>query len=62
MCIRDSAKLGMAEARLEAARSRLEKRTVRAPFAGGVGLRNVNPGAYGDTDTALTTPDDLDTI
>ncbi|MGB5064980.1 MAG: efflux RND transporter periplasmic adaptor subunit [Candidatus Competibacter sp.] len=56
------AKLDMAEARLEAARSRLEKRTVRAPFAGVVGLRNVNLGAYVDTDTALTTLDDLDTI
>ncbi len=56
------AKLDMAEARLEAARSRLEKRTVRAPFAGVVGLRNINLGAYVDTDTALTTLDDLDTI
>ncbi len=56
------AKLGMAEARLEAARSRLQKRTVRAPFAGVVGLRNVNLGAYVDTDTTLTTLDDLETI
>ncbi len=56
------AKLGMAEARLEAAHSRLQKRTVRAPFAGVVGLRNVNLGAYVDTDTTLTTLDDLDTI
>ena len=56
------AKLDMAEARLEAARSRLQKRTVRAPFAGVVGLRNVNLGAYVDTDTTLTTLDDLDTI
>ncbi|MDZ7622709.1 MAG: efflux RND transporter periplasmic adaptor subunit [Candidatus Competibacteraceae bacterium] len=56
------AKLGMAEARLEAARGRLQKRTVRAPFIGVVGLRNVNLGAYVDTDTTLTTLDDLDTI
>ena len=56
------AKLGMAEARLEAARSRLQKRTIRAPFAGVVGLRNVNLGAYVDTDATLTTLDDLEAI
>ena len=56
------AKLGMAEARVEAARSRLQKRTVRAPFAGIVGLRNINLGTYVDTNTVLTTLDDLDVI
>lgn len=56
------AQFGMAKARLEAARSRLRKRMIRAPFAGIVGLRNINVGSYIDSDTVLTTLDDLDTI
>ncbi|HCB13236.1 MAG TPA: efflux transporter periplasmic adaptor subunit [Gammaproteobacteria bacterium] len=56
------ARFGMAEARLAAARSRLQKRMIRAPFAGVVGLRNINAGSYIDSDTVLTTLDDLDTI
>lgn len=51
-----------AEARLAAARSRLDKRTVRAPFAGVLGLRNVSVGDYVDTDTTLTTLDDLSVV
>lgn len=50
------------EARLAAARSRLDKRFIRAPFAGVVGLRNVSVGDYVDNDTKLTTLDDLSTI
>lgn len=56
------ARLGMAEARLAAARSQREKRNVRAPFSGVVGLRNINLGAYVDSGTVLTTLDDLETI
>jgi membrane fusion protein (multidrug efflux system) len=55
-------KLGMAEARLDALRSQRDKRAIRAPFSGVIGLRNVNIGAYVNSDTALTTLDDLQTI
>ncbi len=56
------ARQGMAEARLAAARSQWEKRTVRAPFSGVVGLRNVDLGAYVDSSTVLTSLDDLQTV
>lgn len=55
-------KFGMAEARLEATLSQRDKRIIRAPFAGMVGLRNVNLGAYVDSSTVLTTLDDRNTI
>ncbi|HUM93331.1 MAG TPA: efflux RND transporter periplasmic adaptor subunit [Candidatus Competibacter sp.] len=55
-------KLGMAEARLEAVRSQRDKRIIRAPFGGVVGLRNVNLGAYVDTSAVLTTLDDLNPV
>jgi membrane fusion protein, multidrug efflux system len=45
-----------AEARAEAARSRLRERTIRAPFDGRVGLRQVSPGTLvvpGDTITTV---------
>jgi membrane fusion protein, multidrug efflux system len=45
-----------ADARAEAARSRLQERTIRAPFSGRVGLRQVSPGALvvpGDVITTL---------
>lgn len=56
------AQTSAAEARLAAARSRLDKRTVQAPFAGVLGLRNVSVGDYVDTDTTLTTLDDLSVV
>lgn len=56
------ARLGMAEARLEAARSQWQKRIVRAPFSGVVGLRNMSLGAYVDSSTVLTTLDDRETL
>lgn len=55
-------KLGMAEARWEAMRSQRDKRSIRAPFTGVMGLRNINLGAYVDTNTVLTTLDDRSTI
>jgi membrane fusion protein (multidrug efflux system) len=55
-------RLGVAQARLEAAQSRLDKRSIRAPFRGVVGLRNVSPGDYVDSDTALTTLDQRDVM
>jgi membrane fusion protein (multidrug efflux system) len=47
-----------AQADLDRARRRLADRTVRAPFSGMVGLRQVDPGARVDEDTVLTTLDD----
>ena len=48
-----------ANARLAAAEKQLADRTVRAPFAGVVGMRRVDVGARVDNDTVLTTLDDL---
>jgi membrane fusion protein (multidrug efflux system) len=57
-----AAQVRVAGARLAAARSRLDKRFIRAPFAGVVGLRNISVGDYVDSDTVLTTLDDLSTV
>ena len=40
------AELAMAEGRLDAAKSKLEKTTIRAPFSGTIGLIDVSVGAY----------------
>ncbi len=56
------ARLGMAEARLAAARSQWQKRIIRAPFSGVVGLRNINLGAYVESGAVLTTLDDRETL
>ena len=55
-------RLGVAEARLEAARSQLQRRLILAPFGGVVGLRNINLGDFVDSNTTLTTLDDLDAV
>jgi membrane fusion protein, multidrug efflux system len=55
-------RLGVAEARLEAARGQLDKRLILAPFAGVVGLRNIHLGDFVDSNTTLTTLDDLETV
>ena len=49
-------------AMLDAARSRLADTTVRAPFAGLAGLRNVSLGSYVTPETVITTLDDTETI
>jgi membrane fusion protein, multidrug efflux system len=54
----EAAYLG-AEARLDGAQKQLADRTVRAPFAGVVGIRGVDIGARVDDATVLTTLDDL---
>ena len=54
--------LEVAEARVEIAESRLRDRTIRAPFDGVVGLREVSPGAYVEPGTELTTLDDLSVV
>ena len=54
----EAAYLG-ADARLDGAKKELTDRTVRAPFAGVVGIRGVDIGARVDDETVLTTLDDL---
>jgi membrane fusion protein (multidrug efflux system) len=48
-----------AQARVEGARKQLADRTIRAPFAGIIGLQQVDIGARVDDSTVLTTLDDL---
>jgi len=54
----EAAYLG-ADARLDAVQKQLTDRTVRAPFAGVVGIRGIDIGARVDDETVLTTLDDL---
>ena len=51
-----------ARARLDGARKQLADRTVKAPFAGVVGIRGVDIGARVDDETVLTTLDDLSEV
>ncbi|MEQ8370667.1 MAG: efflux RND transporter periplasmic adaptor subunit [Alphaproteobacteria bacterium] len=51
-----------ADARLAASQARLAEYTIRAPFAGRVGLRQVSPGAQVEPGTPITTLDDTDPI
>lgn len=48
-----------ADARLKRAEKSLAERTIRAPFAGKVGLKQIDVGARVDDDTVITTLDDL---
>jgi membrane fusion protein (multidrug efflux system) len=48
-----------ADARLQRAEKSLTDRTVKAPFSGKVGLKQVDVGARVDDDTVITTLDDL---
>lgn len=50
------------EARLSAARARLEDTVIRAPFSGRVGLRKVSVGSLISPGTSITTLDDTSTI
>ncbi len=50
------------EARVEAARARLDNTVIRAPFAGRVGLRRVSPGSLVNNQTVITTLDDVSRI
>jgi len=50
------------EANVEAARAKLRHTSVRAPFAGRIGLRRVSPGSFVNTDTVITTLDDVSVI
>jgi len=50
------------EANVEAARAKLRNTLVRAPFSGRIGLRRVSPGSFVNTDTVITTLDDVKLI
>ena len=50
------------EANVAAARAKLNHTRVRAPFSGRIGLRQVSPGSFVDTDTVITTLDDVSVI
>jgi membrane fusion protein, multidrug efflux system len=50
------------DARVEAARSRLQDRIITAPFAGRVGLRNVSVGGLVNPGKVITTLDDLSVV
>jgi len=52
------AEVQMADAEVRGARARLDNASIRAPFAGTVGLRRVSPGDLVGPDTVITTLDD----
>lgn len=54
-----AANLQVLEAKLELAQARLAKTSIRAPFAGVLGLRNVSPGDYVREGDALVTLEDV---
>jgi membrane fusion protein (multidrug efflux system) len=56
------AKMKMADAQVRAAQTRLDHASIRAPFAGTVGLRRVSVGDLVGPDTVITTLDDTRTI
>lgn len=47
------------EAQVEAAKARLAKTRILAPFSGRIGLRRVSPGSFVDSSTVITTLDDV---
>lgn len=51
--------LQAAEGALQRARANLDDHTIRAPFAGVVGLRQIDPGSYLTPGTMITTLDDV---
>ncbi|MGQ9426372.1 efflux RND transporter periplasmic adaptor subunit [Gilvimarinus sp. F26214L] len=51
-----------AQHRVSAARARLRDRTIRAPFSGVLGLRQVSPGTLVSPGTVITTLDATDTM
>jgi membrane fusion protein (multidrug efflux system) len=57
-----SAKLKEAEAGLAVARERLSKATIRAPFGGKLGLRQVSPGDYVQPGQALVNLEDVSSV
>ena len=55
-------KVNTTQAQLDAVKARLNEMTIRAPFSGVLGLRQVSEGAYLTAGTVLTTLDDLNQI
>ena len=51
-----------AEARVDRSRKELAERRIDAPFAGRIGLKQVDVGARVDSDTVITTLDDLKAV
>lgn len=54
--------LEIAEARVSHLQARLQDYTIRAPFSGVLGIRQISTGAVVDSDTVITTLDDTDPI
>ena len=50
------------EAEVMAAKARLDNTYIRAPFSGRVGLRRVSPGSFVNSQTVITTLDDVSVI
>jgi membrane fusion protein (multidrug efflux system) len=57
-----SAQVKVNEAQVQAARARLDNTVIRAPFSGRVGLRRVSPGSFVNSQTIITTLDDVEKI
>ncbi len=58
----DHSQLEAATAEVATLRAQIDRKTVRAPFAGRLGIRAVNLGQYLSPGTALTTLDALDSV
>jgi len=57
-----TANMATAEAEVARAKRKLADRTIRAPFAGALGISRVDPGARVTDSTVITTLDDLSTV
>lgn len=55
-------RLSEAEARLAAAQARVANRTIRAPFSGRLGLRQVSPGSLVSPGTPIAELDDIERV
>ncbi len=58
----DQSQLQAATGEVETLRAQIERKVVRAPFAGRLGIRQVNLGQYLSPGTTLTTLDALDSV
>lgn len=56
------AKVQVSQAQIEVAKTQLKQLSIRAPFAGVLGLRQVSLGSYLTPGTVITTLDDINTI
>jgi membrane fusion protein (multidrug efflux system) len=57
-----TANMAVAEAEVARAKRKLADRTIRAPFAGALGISRVHPGARVTDSTVITTLDDLSSV